>query len=490
MVITRSKCGDDDDNDFEVPPTVIQKKKVPKKESKSSKEVQSNVNDDEGCKESNPMPSTTKPSKLNIVHGVRERKNYMKQYRSNIVAFINLMRDTRFTKRHITALEGTPFGMLFKSFWKKDDVVLKKFKKVDVNVMDVIKSYDFHANGFKLRGKTCDIWNSDVTLIFGIKSGTKKVDVSYGKKQESPFVQRRFRNMSRISVKSLREALGDALVGTTRVDVEDVARIICLFIVTTLLLPTTGLTVGWAFVALVEDLEMMNSYAWSTVVASTLTTSIHCSLGSPKNVTGCVLLLLVNHNELKPISREEMELIRNDDEEDALDIEENLETEEDEDHIVEALADDQPLKDFIDLGKLERVQKENKRLKSENMALVEELNKMKETMLKIQEDQEAKTKEMMEKMSNTEKEMEKLRKEIEELESENKQLVEQIEENAVHAATQAFVSKEMPHAKGVEQAQNFGIQTTLKETPIVIEPLQTSMVKKIKIKARKKKEMS
>ncbi|GMP67971.1 hypothetical protein CsSME_00027754 [Camellia sinensis var. sinensis] len=99
----------------------------------------------------------------------------------------------------------------------------------------------------------------------------------------------------------------------------------------------------------------------------------------------------VNHNELKPISREEMALICNGDEkdaldieenleteedaldmeenldtkEDALDMEENLETEEDEDHVAEALGDDQPLKDFIDL------QKENKRLKSENMALVE-----------------------------------------------------------------------------------------------------------------------
>ncbi|GMQ10992.1 hypothetical protein CsSME_00053783 [Camellia sinensis var. sinensis] len=95
----------------------------------------------------------------------------------------------------------------------------------------------------------------------------------------------------------------------------------------------------------------------------------------------------------------------------------------------------------------------------------------------------------MEKMSNTEKEMEKLRKEIEVLESENKQLVEQIEENAIHAATQGFASKEMPHAEGVEQEQNIGIQSTLKESPIVVEPLQTSMVRKIKIKARKKKEM-
>ncbi|CAL5361380.1 unnamed protein product [Camellia sinensis] len=229
---------------------------------------------------------------------------------------------------------------MFKSFWKKEDMMLKKFKKVEDNVMDVIKSYDFHAKRFKLGGKTCDIRDSD----------------------------RRFRNMSRIFVKSLREALGDALEGMT-VDVENIARIMCLFVVATLLLPTIGLTVRWDFVALVEDLEMMNSYAWSTAVASTLTTSIQFSLGSPENVTGCVLHLLVNHDELKPISREEMKLIRNDEEEDALDIEENLETKEDEDHVAEALGDDQPLKDFIDLGKLEQVQKENKRLKSENMAL-------------------------------------------------------------------------------------------------------------------------
>ncbi|CAL5389074.1 unnamed protein product [Camellia sinensis] len=91
----------------------------------------------------------------------------------------------------------------------------------------------------------------------------------------------------------------------------------------------------------------------------------------------------VNHDELKPTSKEEIDLIRNDEEEDALDMEENLETKEDEDHVAEASEDDQPLKDFIDLGNLERVQKENKRLKSENMALVEELKKMRELLYVI-----------------------------------------------------------------------------------------------------------
>ena len=86
------------------------------------------------------MPSTTKPSKLNFVHGVRERENYVKQYRSNIVSLINIMQDTRFTKRHITALERTPFGMLFKCFWKKDDVVLKKFNLMPVMMKALMKT--------------------------------------------------------------------------------------------------------------------------------------------------------------------------------------------------------------------------------------------------------------------------------------------------------------------------------------------------------------
>ena len=77
-----------------------------------------------------------------------------------------------------------------------------------------------------------------------------------------------------------------------------------------------------------------------------------------------IFQMKVNHNELKPISREEMELICYDDEEDALAIEENLETEEDAldmeenlvteedvDHVAVAFGDDQHLKDFLDLLK-------------------------------------------------------------------------------------------------------------------------------------------
>lgn len=141
MVVTKNKRKDgEDDDDFEVPLTVIEKKKLPEK---SSKKSMSNVDDacdddfvlasmrlkkrypseDEGSHESNPMPSTRKPSKLNIVHGVRERENYVKQYRSNIVSLINLMQDIKFTERYITALERTTFGMLFKSFWNKEHLL-------------------------------------------------------------------------------------------------------------------------------------------------------------------------------------------------------------------------------------------------------------------------------------------------------------------------------------------------------------------------------
>lgn len=153
-------------------------------------------------------------------------------------------------------------------------MVLRKFKKVEDNVLKVIKSYDVHLKGFKSGPKVVDIRDSNVSLIFGIRSGKKKIDLSYGKKPNTPSVQRRFHKVPRIFVKILRATSGDALQGMRRVDVEDVTRIMYLFVLTTLLFPEIGQTIGWAIVTLVEDLERMITYAWLTVVKSTLITLI------------------------------------------------------------------------------------------------------------------------------------------------------------------------------------------------------------------------
>ena len=58
----------------------------------------------------------------------------------------------------------------------------------------------------------------------------------------------------------------------------------------------------------------------------------------------------VNHNQLNPIPKEEMNFIRNHEKKDTMDIEEKLEIEKDEEHEAETIGDDQPLKDFMILG--------------------------------------------------------------------------------------------------------------------------------------------
>ncbi|KAI8023765.1 hypothetical protein LOK49_LG03G02769 [Camellia lanceoleosa] len=86
------------------------------------------------------------------------------------------MGEQEFSVHHIVAFKKMPFWLLFKSFRKKP-VEVRKFRKVDDDVVMVIKSYWSDLKGFKLDPKVVDIHNSDVSLIFGIQPGRKKIDM-------------------------------------------------------------------------------------------------------------------------------------------------------------------------------------------------------------------------------------------------------------------------------------------------------------------------
>lgn len=81
-----------------------------------------------------------------------------------------------FSVHHIVAFKKMPFWLLFKSFQKKP-VEVRKFRKVDDDVVKVIKSYWSDLKGFKLDPKVVDIPDSDVSLIFGIQPGKKRIDM-------------------------------------------------------------------------------------------------------------------------------------------------------------------------------------------------------------------------------------------------------------------------------------------------------------------------
>lgn len=108
---------------------------------------------------------------------------------------------------------------------------------------------------------------------------------------------------------------------------------------------------------------------------------------------------------------------------------------------------------------------------------------MRETMDKYQE-QAQKTNQMLQ-------ETEEIKRGMKQLEDEKEELFEQLQEVTVHNATQNILKSTSGMAHVEQEPQEITPSPAgLKAVPLMVEPLQTSMVRKIKIKERKKKEIS
>ena len=79
--------------------------------------------------------------------------------------------------------------------------------------------------------------------------------------------------------------------------VKNVVRLLCLYLIHTVLFAGNGHTLKWGFVKYVEDIDAMSSFAWPEAIMHALMSSIDRSNGDATKVTGCTLALQVNHME-------------------------------------------------------------------------------------------------------------------------------------------------------------------------------------------------
>uniref|UniRef100_A0A5B7BPG6 Aminotransferase-like plant mobile domain-containing protein n=1 Tax=Davidia involucrata TaxID=16924 RepID=A0A5B7BPG6_DAVIN len=237
------------------------------------------------------IPASKQIKKKKTVTEVRRReRNYLPQYRSNLSAIDKLIKEIDLNKKHISALKKTPFWTLIQAFIS-NQVDSTSAKKSDNNVAEIIRTFNPKYKSFKLGDKVVSLQKSDISLIFGISSGKGTMNLSYGKKLDTPFIARRFPHEKRLTAKVIKDALLEALNGRGKNDTEDVVRLICLFLCLTLFFSTTGRSIGWVFVKYIEDLDNMNKYDWSEAILNTLMCSIEISHRSPERVTGCVTAL-------------------------------------------------------------------------------------------------------------------------------------------------------------------------------------------------------
>ena len=123
--------------------------------------------------------------------------------------------------------------------------------------------------------------------------------MKYVKKKESESIARRFSNSTRVIAPKIKEQLDIALNGATKIDVADVSRLICLYILVTMFFfvtmffSTHGNSIGWPYVSYVENYVEMKNYVWTEEITKFLMQSIHTGSDRLDRVIGCLFALPV-----------------------------------------------------------------------------------------------------------------------------------------------------------------------------------------------------
>ncbi|CAL5329956.1 unnamed protein product [Camellia sinensis] len=212
-------------------------------------------------------------------------------YRSNMIGLVKLMKTTKFTEAQLRCLRQTPFWNLFDAL-RNNQIDLDKCMKYDDVVVHVLQMYQASEDAFYIGQKKMKIHNSDIKLIFGVDCGSKPMDISYGAKPKTGIVNRRCKNVSRLTSKWIQTLLTEALKGKKKDDNEEVARLVCMYACQKLFFSTSGETIGWDYYAHMVPLESMQEYDWAKQIRTMLTSSISQNDKNPAKVTGCVMLLM------------------------------------------------------------------------------------------------------------------------------------------------------------------------------------------------------
>ncbi|KAL7196683.1 hypothetical protein ACSBR1_036657 [Camellia fascicularis] len=119
--------------------------------------------------------------------------------------------------------------------------------KYDDVVAKILQTYQMDGETFKISAKKLKFKSNDFKLIFGIACGQKKMNLSYGGKNEIDMAKIRKIIESRMTRTSITKLITQFLQSNNNEDIEDVIRLVCLLICLLLLYLGTGTTIGWGF---------------------------------------------------------------------------------------------------------------------------------------------------------------------------------------------------------------------------------------------------
>ncbi|XP_058203886.1 intracellular protein transport protein USO1-like isoform X2 [Rhododendron vialii] len=206
-------------------------------------------------------------------------------------AMIRLMKVFPVTPALKDSLKKTPFWHLINAFIE-EKVKSEHCRKFDEVVVKIVELYDANTRTFTLGNKHVKLEREDVKLIFGISCGNEEINQGYCKKEDVQLAVKWKIKQKRLDTSIIKKLLKEKQNNKLEEDMDDVARLLCLFLCGTLFFSTSGTTINWVYVCYMEDLNTIKQFDWPKAICKYLLKSTHAEHKDPKEVKGSSILLL------------------------------------------------------------------------------------------------------------------------------------------------------------------------------------------------------
>lgn len=212
--------------------------------------------------------------------------------RCNLQSICRLLKDTKLSDRHIASLKKTPFWLLFEAIMNSK-LLSDNCRKYDEVVLKIIQSYEEESKSFIVGDRQLKLTKEHVKLIFGISCGEVEMVETNVKKESVALAKRLGMTEARLSAPAMKQKIKELTSSEKEQDVEDVVRLLCLYLCVTLFFSNQGTTVNWSYVQHMEDLERVKQYDWAEAIRKYLLMSVHNNHKELKGLRGSTVLLLV-----------------------------------------------------------------------------------------------------------------------------------------------------------------------------------------------------
>ncbi|KAF7144570.1 hypothetical protein RHSIM_Rhsim04G0163600 [Rhododendron simsii] len=159
-------------------------------------------------------------------------------------------------------------------------------RKYDEVVLKIIQSYEEDSSSFTMGDRKLKLTKEHVKVIFGISCGSAKMVETNIKKESVALAKRLGIKEARLSTPAMKQKIKELKSSKKEQDVDDVVRLLYLYLCATLFSSNQGTTVKWLYVQHVEDLEKVKQYDWIEAITKYLLMSIHKNHKELKGLKG------------------------------------------------------------------------------------------------------------------------------------------------------------------------------------------------------------